>query len=131
MADEVLRVAEVAARLQVTPETVKLWLRAGTLRGFRLGGDRAGWRIRAEDLEAFMERRMNVPAEAAPTQPTWTMPETMARLHAEMAGQHQLPALPRPGPPPPTNPTPPNEPIAGSAPANRLVPDADSLRRAP
>ena len=126
MADEVLRVAEVAARLQVTPETVKLWLRAGTLRGFRLGGDRAGWRIRAEDLEAFMERRMNVP-----TEPTWTMPETMARLHAEMAGQHQLPEMPRPGPPPQTPPTPPDEPIAGFAPANRIVPDADRLRRTP
>jgi excisionase family DNA binding protein len=48
-ADEVLTVEDVAARLKVHPETVRRWLRAGTLRGFRLGSGTgaSAWRIRS------------------------------------------------------------------------------------
>jgi excisionase family DNA binding protein len=58
-----LTVAEVAERLRVYPGTVKRWLREGKLVGVQLG-DRAGWRIEEEDLEAFLERQKNVSASA-------------------------------------------------------------------
>ncbi len=58
-----LTVAEVAERLRVYPGTVKRWLRDGKLVGVQLG-DRAGWRITEEDLEAFLERQRNVPGGA-------------------------------------------------------------------
>ncbi len=58
-----LTVAEVAERLRVYPGTVKRWLREGKLVGVQLG-DRAGWRIAEEDLEAYLARQRNVPASA-------------------------------------------------------------------
>jgi excisionase family DNA binding protein len=42
---QMLKVEEVAARLRANPETVRRWLRAGTLKGVRPGGTRLGWRI--------------------------------------------------------------------------------------
>ena len=42
--EEYLTVAEVAAKLKVDPETVRVWLRTGKLRGTRLSRA-AGWRI--------------------------------------------------------------------------------------
>jgi len=51
MADEeVLTVAEVAKRLRVHPVTLRGWLKAGKVRGVRLGGTRAGWRIPASEV---------------------------------------------------------------------------------
>lgn len=55
MSDELLTVDEVAARLKVHPETIREWLRAKRLRGSRLGGTRLGWRIRASELERFVQ----------------------------------------------------------------------------
>lgn len=52
-----LTVADVAERLKVTPLTVRRWLNAGTLTGFKPGGDKAGWRIEESDLIAFNDRR--------------------------------------------------------------------------
>jgi len=49
--DRMLKVDEVAERLRVNPETVRNWLRAGTLKGTRLGGKRAGWRIPLSEVE--------------------------------------------------------------------------------
>ena len=51
---EWLTVEEVAARLRVTPRTVRGWLQDGRLSGRNIGG-RAGWRVRQEDVDAFME----------------------------------------------------------------------------
>ena len=46
MDDEpLLTVAEVAARLRINPETVRVWLRQGKMQGFLPGGDRIGYRI--------------------------------------------------------------------------------------
>ncbi|MDP9363134.1 MAG: helix-turn-helix domain-containing protein [Chloroflexota bacterium] len=53
---EYLTVSEVAERLKVTPLTVRRWIKSGELIGVQLG-DRAGWRISEEDLEAFLEAR--------------------------------------------------------------------------
>jgi excisionase family DNA binding protein len=51
-----LTVAEVAIRLQVTPLTVRRWLRSGALAGIA-HHDRAACRIRETDLAAFLDAR--------------------------------------------------------------------------
>ena len=51
--EQLLTPAQVAERLQVTERTVYEWLRDGRLVGLKLG---RLWRIRSEDLEAFLER---------------------------------------------------------------------------
>jgi excisionase family DNA binding protein len=43
--DRMLTVDQVAERLQLGPETIRRWLRAGKLRGVRLGGTKAGYRV--------------------------------------------------------------------------------------
>lgn len=45
--------ADVAEMLQVTPETVWNWIRAGKLRAIKVG---RGWRIAEDDLKAFLSR---------------------------------------------------------------------------
>jgi excisionase family DNA binding protein len=55
--ERMLKVSEVAARLQMHPETVRVWLRDGRLRGVRLGGARAdklGWRIPESEVERVL-----------------------------------------------------------------------------
>jgi excisionase family DNA binding protein len=56
--DAFLTVAEVAARLRVNPETVRRWLRHGRLRGFLMGGDRAGYRIAESELQRFLHEEL-------------------------------------------------------------------------
>lgn len=58
-ADErLLTVEEVAARVRVNGDTVRRWLRNGELRGIKLS-NKAGYRIRPDDLEAFLRSREN------------------------------------------------------------------------
>lgn len=52
-----LTVAEVAATLRVTPETVRRWIRTGALPAIQIGGRRAGLRIEAAHVEAYVEQR--------------------------------------------------------------------------
>ena len=52
-AENWLTVEEVAEIAKVHEQTVRRWLRSGQLRG-HLISRRAGYRIRASDLEAFM-----------------------------------------------------------------------------
>jgi excisionase family DNA binding protein len=54
--EQLLTVQDVAARLRVGVETVRRWLRSGELPGVLLG-DRAGWRVSASDLQAFLDGR--------------------------------------------------------------------------
>jgi excisionase family DNA binding protein len=61
--DQLLRVPEVARRLDVSTGTVLTWLRAHKLKGYRPGGTKTGWRIRESDLNAFIERSANVDGE--------------------------------------------------------------------
>lgn len=51
---ELLKVDDVAARLKVNPETVRVWLRQGRLRGSRPGGTRMGWRVSESELRRFI-----------------------------------------------------------------------------
>ena len=59
MATELLTVDEVAARLRLNPQTVRRWIRRGTLPATKIG--RKEWRIKADDLE----QRLGEPADAA------------------------------------------------------------------
>ncbi len=65
MADEdLMTVPEVATRVRVTEYTVRHWLQTGRLKGYRLGGNRAGWRIREADFNQFLEASGNRQAQA-------------------------------------------------------------------
>lgn len=53
MEDMLLTPAQVAERLQLTEQTIYMWLRSGQLPGVKLG---RLWRIRKEDLDRFITR---------------------------------------------------------------------------
>jgi len=55
--DELLTVAEVAARMKSHPETVRRWLKDGKITGVMPGGKRLGWRIRESELARFLGER--------------------------------------------------------------------------
>ena len=65
MADELLTVPEVAAMLRLNEQTVRRWLRDGTLPGFRFGQNRkAGWRVRRSELDRYIEAQRGEVAAA-------------------------------------------------------------------
>lgn len=51
-----LTVSDVAARLKVSQETVREWLRTDQLAGYNLGGQ-AGWRVPVEEVERLLSSR--------------------------------------------------------------------------
>ncbi len=57
---KLLTATNVADRLQVNERTVTLWLRKRQLRGFKIG---KAWRISADDLQAFLEAKENLPPD--------------------------------------------------------------------
>ena len=58
-APRLLTVKDVADRLQVPEDTVRVWLRQGRLRGIRPGGKKTGWRVTESDLGQFLDQRSN------------------------------------------------------------------------
>jgi excisionase family DNA binding protein len=50
-----LTIEEAAALIKIKPATLRLWLREGRMKGYRAG---ARWRIRREDLEAYLARAL-------------------------------------------------------------------------
>lgn len=56
--DEILTLREAATRAKVRPSTVRSWLQHGKIKGLKAGKD---WRVRAGDLERFMEEAARVP----------------------------------------------------------------------
>lgn len=52
-----LTVEQVSALFQITPETVRRWIRAGELPVLDFGGPKAGYRIKQSDLDAFIAER--------------------------------------------------------------------------
>ena len=63
--ERVYTVSDVAALLQVGPETVRRWLRRGDLLGFMLGGTKLGYRIRGSEIQRFIEVREQAAKKAA------------------------------------------------------------------
>ena len=53
MVDEYLTIEEAASRVKVKPDTLRLWLRTGRLKGLKAG---RLWRVKTTDLEAFLEQ---------------------------------------------------------------------------
>jgi excisionase family DNA binding protein len=51
--EDLLTVEQAAAKLQIAPKTLKDWLRAGHIKGVRLG---KLWRVKEQDLEAFVNQ---------------------------------------------------------------------------
>jgi excisionase family DNA binding protein len=62
-----LTVDEVARQLRVSPKTVRYWLGAGTLRGFKVS--HKVWRIQRADFHAFVTAGLRGAAPAEPTPP--------------------------------------------------------------
>ena len=54
--ERLFTVQELTEKLQVHENTILNWLKQGELRGIRLGR-KAGWRIRASELERFLTER--------------------------------------------------------------------------
>ena len=54
---EWLTVQDVAELLKVNEETVRRWIRGGELVVLDLGGARAGYRIRRDELDRFIRER--------------------------------------------------------------------------
>ena len=53
-------VADIVEKLRVHEQTVRRWLREGELKGYNFGG-KSGYRIRASDLDAFLESYLERP----------------------------------------------------------------------
>jgi len=51
---ELLTVAEIALKLKITPTTVLRWIRDKRVPAIKPGGDKMGYRVRADDLERFI-----------------------------------------------------------------------------
>jgi excisionase family DNA binding protein len=52
--DPWLTVEQIAERLQFHPDTVRRLLREGRIRGTKLRTNRAGWRIRASEIDRYI-----------------------------------------------------------------------------
>ncbi len=59
MESDYLTVKDVAKKLDVSGYTVRYYLNKGELKGIKIGG----WRIKPNDLEAFIISRTNVREE--------------------------------------------------------------------
>lgn len=54
MSDKLLTPKAVAERLEVSPDTVRIWLRRGLLKGVKVGGGRL-WRISESEINEFVK----------------------------------------------------------------------------
>lgn len=52
--DPLLTVKEVAERLRLNPRTILRWIQTGKLHAIGFGSDRAGYRIRASEIELLL-----------------------------------------------------------------------------
>ena len=55
--EKLLTVEEVSAILRLDPQSVRMNLRAGAIKAFRLNA--GGWRVKEKDLEKFIEDNYN------------------------------------------------------------------------
>ena len=54
MPEKFITVQAAAEQLQVHPQTVRLWLRQGKLRGRLIGGRKSGYRIPASEIDRLL-----------------------------------------------------------------------------
>jgi excisionase family DNA binding protein len=71
-----LTTADVAARLGVSLDTVRRWLRSGELKGTPFG--RAGYRIEDADFQAFLDQRRQHIQESSASSPEHALPPNIA-----------------------------------------------------
>jgi excisionase family DNA binding protein len=57
LGDRWLTVDDIAEQLQVSHETVRRWIRSGKLSVLDLGGPKAGYRVKPEELQRFIAER--------------------------------------------------------------------------
>ena len=65
MTEEWLTVQEASERLKVHPETVRVWLRDGRLKGTQPMNKRMGWRIAASEIERLLSGEVEAGKAAA------------------------------------------------------------------
>lgn len=63
MTDGFITVEEAAELLRIHPQTVRLWLRQGKLRGRLIGGRKSGYRIPASEIDRLLSPDGEPPAE--------------------------------------------------------------------
>jgi excisionase family DNA binding protein len=68
MQDRFITVQEAAEQLRVNPQTVRLWLRQGKLRGRLIGGRKSGYRIPVTEIERLLSP-LDEPTAGPITQP--------------------------------------------------------------
>jgi excisionase family DNA binding protein len=61
--DELLTVREAAARLKVSTRTIRRYILDGTITATMPLSDRAGWRIRAHEIDRISEQQKKKPPE--------------------------------------------------------------------
>src|SRR4051812_43949539 len=54
MTETFITVQEAAEQLRIHPQTVRLWLREGKLRGRLIGGRKSGYRIPASEMQRLL-----------------------------------------------------------------------------
>jgi excisionase family DNA binding protein len=54
MPERFITVQDAAEQLQVHPQTVRVWLREGKLRGRLIGGRKSGYRIPASEIDRLL-----------------------------------------------------------------------------
>lgn len=53
---EMLKVPEAAAQLGINREVLRRWLRVGKVRGWMIGGRKAGYRIPQSEIDRILHR---------------------------------------------------------------------------
>ena len=67
MPEKFITVQDAAEQLQVHPQTVRLWLREGKLRGRLIGGRKSGYRIPASEIDRLLtpDEHLGAPRNSA------------------------------------------------------------------
>jgi excisionase family DNA binding protein len=65
--NHLLTIEEAAARLKIAVKTMREWLRTGKLPGVKTG---KYWRVREQDIEAFVKSRLRLAPEPAVEEPS-------------------------------------------------------------
>jgi len=65
VSEEWLTVQEAASRIKVQPETIRVWLRDGRLKGTQPLNRRVGWRIPSTEVDRLLRGEDQRPNRAA------------------------------------------------------------------